>query len=224
MVLCINWTTSDTINSLILIIYIITARVIYITFIEGKKQTAISLSISQFNIYYNELLDFFEDGKAIKLHSDLGDKAHPIIKDNIEKVDGINYIYLFLYAEKYLVEDIDDKNVDRIRNQINDFRHNILFPLEKYYDRLFHFLNSIYKDNILEKNHKNILFNKVERDILQTYFRICNYSFITNEKNYDLSTFDTPKYNSKSFYKINNLFIENKLFQYKSLEFYCKTN
>jgi len=76
MTLCLSWVTSDTINTLILIVYIITAVVIYRTFKAGKEQSSISLSISQHNIYYNELLDLFEDAKNIKFNTYLGNNAH----------------------------------------------------------------------------------------------------------------------------------------------------
>jgi hypothetical protein len=220
MTLFISWSTSDTINTLILIVYIITAIVIYMTFKGGQEQTSISLSISQHNIYYNELLDFIEDAKNIKFNSYLGDKAHISIRSNIDKSNGIDYMSLFQFTDHYAAT--LDRNIDDIE-QIDDFRFNVLFPLERYYDRLYYFLNTILKDKILKDNHKRIIFNKVERDILQTYFRVCNYAVPNDKRQYNLSTFDTEKYKSESFYKINQFYIDNRLFQFKDLDFYRKT-
>lgn len=221
MILCINWITSDTINTLILIVYIITAIVIYKTFKSGKEHTMISLSISQHNIYYNELIDFIEDAKNIRFNSYLGDKAHICIKSNIANSNGINYISLFQFTDHY-AETIAAR--DEGHDQIDDFRTSILFPLERYYDRLYYFLETVLKDSILKENHKRIIFNKAERDILQTYFRVCNYSVPNGKRQYNLSTFDTGAYSSNSFYRINSFFIDNKLFQYKNLEFYKITS
>lgn len=217
--ICITWATADTINTLILITYIVTVWVIYKTFKEGKRQTTISLSISQYNILYKELLDLIEDAKNIKFKSDLGEEAHVNIRTRIDEANGIYYIPLFLFTSsgvKFLKKDDAAKH-------INDFRHNILFPLVRYYDRLYQFLEIVIKDEILEPNHKNYIYNKVERDLLQTYFRVCNYQFMSEKPDYDLIPFETEKFNADSFYRINKLFIEKNLFQFKDLEFYKET-
>ncbi|MFA6089446.1 MAG: hypothetical protein WC755_06285 [Candidatus Woesearchaeota archaeon] len=224
MILCYTWTTPDTINFFILIVYVITAFLIYRTFNEGRKQTKISLSINQFNIFYNDLKDLIEDAENIKYKTDLGENANSSTKSYLEKSNGINYIGLFqftLNTERLINKQLKDDNyTDTI--QINDFRQNIIFPLGRYYDRLLYFLNSVDKDDILQINHKKIIYNKVERDILQTYFRVCNYQF-SGKLDYNLSIFDTDTYKSEMFYRINKFYINKNLFQYKDLEFYCKT-
>lgn len=220
MILCFSWTTADTINTLILITYIVTAWVIYRTFKEGKRQTTISLSISQYNILYKELIDLIDDAKSLKFKSDLGNEAHVNIRTRIDEANGINYIALFLFTandNKFIQSQPDGQS------HINDFRHNILFPLVRYYDRLHYFLETVIKDDVLEANHKKYIYNKMERDLLQTYFRVCNYRFMSNEPDYNLRTFETEKFSADSFYKINSLFIEKNLFQFKDLDFYKRT-
>ena len=108
---------------------------------------------------------------------------------------------------------------------MNDFRHNVLFPLERYYDRLLHFLQSVKVDTTMEEYYKEIIYTKVERDILQTYFRICNCTLANISKlDYDISIFSTSMYDTTSFYRINDFYKENKIFQYKDLTFYQRTS
>ena len=225
MLLCFSLTTSDIINVLILIVYIITAGLIYLTFDQGRRQTGISLSIGQFNIFYDELKDFIDDARSIKFKSDFGNNASPNIKSNIDNSNGINYVQLFAFTSTAEIITRNKKTDDdsEWNGEINDFRHNILFPLSRYYDRLFYFINNVYTDKILLDEHKKIIFNKIERDILQTYFRVSNYSVYNNQLHYNLSTFDTEVYKSESFYIINKFFIEHNLFQYKDLKFYQMT-
>jgi hypothetical protein len=222
MILCTTWELADKINFAILIVYFITAIVIFITFWEGKKQTKISSSIGQYNIMKDEFSDFLEDAKNLKFNSKLIENADESIKPDLQNVNGIDYIPLFMFATDNTVLSSLKKG-DNDENK-QDFRHNIIFPLERYYDKLYNYILSVVKDEILEQSHKDIILKKIERDILQTYFRVCNYGIGINGENfYQIHSFKTEKFNPDSFYRINKLYTDKKLWQYKNLEFYQET-
>jgi len=239
ILLCFIWTTADTINSLILIVYTVTAYFIYNTlkvgqrqldegqkqFEEGQKLTKTSLALSQFNIYNDELKNFINDAKNIKFQSSTDENTNKKLKQDMLEANGIFYISLFsfIYTAKVLLNTKDDEESRKVNETVSDFRHNVLFPLERFYDRLLHFLNSVKKDLTMEDSYKQIIYTKVERDLLQTYFRICNYKILGEKLDYDLVIFDTTVYNSKSFYRINQFYIDNTAFNYKDLTFYNKT-
>lgn len=204
-----------TVNFLIFIVYAIMAKYMYKTFTGGQKQTEISLAINQFNIYHFELQGLIEEAKNIKFYSDL-DLINGKLKSlspAYDKANGINYIEVFSM--------LTNPSYDLKNNQdmINDFRHNVLFPLVRYYDKLFYYLNRVKNDKVLNHDYRNILYNHIESDLLQVYFRICNHCHGTY-MTVDLSIFKTEVFDPESFYMINRFFIENKTFQYKDLNFY----
>ncbi len=206
------------VNFLILIVYAFMAKYMYRTFIGGQKQTETSLAINQFNIYHTELQGLIEEGKNIKFHSDMDEGILKTLNYQFIKSNGIEYISAFTIATDTLQDTLkNDKNSQAI---INDFRHNVLFPLSRYYDKLFHFLNRVKIDKVLNQDYKNILYNYIERDILQTYFRVCNNCVEGYYMTVDLTPFKTIKYDPETFYRINKFYIENEIFQYKDLAFY----
>ena len=190
------------------------------TFIEGKKQTKTSLAINQFNIFHDELKGLVVEAKEMRFHTDLGNGILKTLNHEFEKANGIYYIGIFSISSDLkltLAQDAEDN-----RALINDFRHNVLFPLSQYYDKLYHFLNRIKCDETLSLDYKKILYNYIERDILQTYLRVCNYER-GNKRHCELSIFKTEVYDQNSFYNINNFYIDNSAFQYKDQAFYIKT-
>lgn len=221
-----NFTNADIINILILIVnflifivYAIMAKYMFKTFTGGQKQTEISLAINQYNIYHFELQELIVEGKNIKFHTDLGDSILKPLKYQYSNSNGIDYMGVFtIITHKWLIIKTYEENR---KDLIEDFRDNVLFPLSRYYDKLFHFLNRIKNDSVL-KNYKNILYINIENNILQTYFRLCN-NCVGNYKTVDLSSFKTEGFDPDTFYRINKFYIENGIFQYKDLKFYQDT-
>lgn len=196
------------------------ATLMYLTFKEGQKQTRISLAINQYNIFQKELDSFIKEANDIKFKSDLSPTILAPYKHAFENANGIYYIKVFddvLDSIRLLPDDSTER-----RPLINDFRLNILTPLYRYYDKLYHFLIQINKDKVLTDQYKRILYNYIERDILLTYFRISNYK--RGDTLYcDLSVFNTTGYPISNFYLINDFYIKNNAFQYKNLKFYANT-
>jgi hypothetical protein len=221
----LKWNPSDYINLFILIVYAVMAYLMYITYRNGQKLSKAGLSISEYNIIFNDLQSLITEAKEIKFKSYLNEAQINPIKYRYDQSDGVFYIKLFLFvtlqnqSNKVIYESEENKFA------ISDFRDNVLFPLERFYDKLNDFLFTVHKDVVLEEYHKKFIFKTVERDLLQTYFRVCNniHPFLNN-KEYQLSHFKTEAYNpEESFYRINKFYIENKLFNYKDLEFYQTT-
>lgn len=214
-----NWSTTNLIALGSLIVSIGTAILLIRNFILGQKQTKLSLAINQFKIYKEELDGFINEAKSIKFKSIREELTKPY-KNSYEESDGIFYIHLFLIIDhiKFLSPESEER-----RLLISDFRGQVIFPLLKFYDKLFHFLVRIYKDEVLSKDYKKILYNYIERDLLQTYFRIANNKNLGEEMQYDLSVFETPVFKKDTFYRINQFYIYRDIFQYKNQDFYIKT-
>lgn len=213
-----SWTVANWIAFFSLLISIGTAFFLIKNFFLGQKQTKISLSINQFNIFQKELEGLTKEAKGIKFSSNQQDLTKPYQK-HFEESDGIYYIGLFLIISHIKYYNKESQERDAL---LNDFRHQIIFPLFKYYSKIFQFLNRVKNDEVLSESYKKILYNYIERDILQSYFRISNNK-LGNELHYDLSIFETPVFNPNSFYSVNDFYIKNNLFQYQNLNFYITT-
>jgi|GEM_PF-5375890 len=207
------WTNSDTINCAILIVYTIMAWYMYRTFEIGFRQTKFSLAINQFGIFNDQLKQFKDEGENIRFKLNLySENDINNFTKAVEKSNGIYYIEIFLL--------LSHSPNEFTESEINEVRTQILFPLTKYYNRIFKFLEDIYNDNILTDEYKIILFNNIERDILQTYFRVCNNKF-GEQKTVDFNIFKTIRFiPEQSFLKINQFYIENNLFKFENLMFY----
>lgn len=218
----LDWSRSELLNLFAVIAYFITAIIMYLTLDEGRKQTKISLSISQFNILDNLLSDFINEAKTITFKSELEDDSflNNILKSHPE-LSGIYYMPLLIIAlNNRLGVMLRDGEIDRL----NNYRHNIVFPLVGYYDKLYGFIIDVIKDEVITEKYKKMLLKKVEREILQTYFRVCNYSVINDGVlAYNLNPLETENFDLDSFYKINKLYIDKGLFEYKDLDFYKET-
>lgn len=218
MIFCYSWSIPDSINTLVLLVSSIMAWVMYKTFKEGQKQTRQALAIDQFHIFEKELGGLLEEAGKIKFESYTQYEKLKPYKDQFDNANGIYYIYIFdvLNDVRLLPFDSEER-----RYLVDSFRHAALFPLTRYYDKLHHFLTRIDQDQILSDNYKKLLYNYVERDILQIYFRVCNYSFV-GQLHCDLSVFETVKYKPQTFYKINQFFIDKNAFEFKSQAFYAE--
>ena len=162
---------------------------------------------------------FIEEAKQIEFQQPYGNLFIAAINPP-EYGNGINYIHLFIRVPVMYYK--CDKNLEEKKQKLDNFRHCILFPLSRYYHRLYSFLVRIKNDKVLGLDYQNMLYNYIERDLLQNYFRIFNNKTSGNI-DYDLSIFDTELYKSKSFYLINNFYIENNAFQHEDLNFYTHT-
>jgi hypothetical protein len=205
-----------------LITTIITAFYLYRTYRTGQSQTSTSLAINQFNIYYNEFVDFVKEAENLKFGDESSNLSVVGLSDIPNRYNGINYIATLNFTTdrmKYILQNTKTLNERSLRS---NFREGILYPLSRFYDRLYKFLLRIKNDDVLIQNYKNILYMYVERDLLQTYFRVCNNTH-GPELLYDLTPFKTQAYDANSFYGINRFFIENNCFQYNNLTFYQET-
>lgn len=218
----IHWTTlgiSDIINIVICIIYLITAFLMFKTFKETKKQTGISLDISQYNIFHTELLDFIEEAKNSKFHSNLLEDILKPLKNDYEKSNGIYYMHVFSNVHTTINFNNGADNLAFI----NDYRSNVLFPLTRYYDKLLFFVNRIKDDKLLSIEYKLVLYYLIEMNVLPIYFRVSNCLGPSGSIQCNLTPFSTENYDSKTFYEINEFYIANNLFQYKDLKYYKHT-
>ena len=219
MTLLFQWGNPDPINLLILVVYAVMAFLMWRTFKEGQRQSNVSLSIGQFNILNKELEGLNTEAQNFKFKSEMEEVQFKPFRHAFETSNGIYYIDLFniLDTIKFYHEPSDEK-----RNYVNDFRHNILFPLTRFYDKLFDFLQRIKTDTTINNEHRKILYYYIERDLLQTYFRICNYQFGGTLK-CRLTDIETEKFKESLFHRINDFYRTNNLFQFKDLNFYQMT-
>jgi hypothetical protein len=219
MTLLFQWGNPDPINLIILIVYSVMAFLMWKTFKEGQRQSNISLSISQFNILNKEFEGLLSEAQNIKFKSELEDIQLNPFRHAFEKSNGIYYIDLFniLDTIKYYQEPSDEK-----KNYINDFRHNVIFPLTRFYDKIYHFLQRVQIDKTINDDHKKILYYYIERDLLQTYFRVCNYK-MGNMLKCSLADIETKAYTEAMFHTINEFYKSNGLFQFKNPSFYETT-
>ena len=217
------WTVTNWISFWGLFLSLITAGFLIANFFISRTITSTSLAINQFNIYNDELKSFKEEAKNIKFEQKF--KYPMITPEDFEKSNGVSYITLFTFStdENIISNHNSDITLDPNYLDIALFRSSVIFPLERFYAKLSHLLEKILKDKILLKRYKAILFSRIERDLLQDYFRICNYEFF-EKRLYNLSIFKSEGYNSNKFYKINQFYIANNLFDYEDLKFYKTTN
>jgi hypothetical protein len=221
MLLC--WTVANWISFWGLILSLVTAAFLIANFFISRKITSTSLAINQFNIYNDEIKSFKEEAKNIKFEQKF--KYSMITPEDFNKSNGVSYIVLFTFAtdENIIRNHNPDITLDPNYLDISLFRSSVIFPLERFYAKLSHLLEKILKDEILLKEYKAILFSRIERDLLQDYFRICNYEFL-KRKLYNLAIFKSQGYDANKFYKINEFYITNNLFDYENLKFYKATN
>jgi len=218
-----SWTAANWISLLGLILSLITSTFLILNFFISRRISKTSLAINQFNIYNNELTIFIDEAKNIKYEQKI--KYSMLTPEDFIKANGISYISLFTFSTDE--EIIRNYNPDITRDpnylDISLFQHTVIFPLERFYRKLLDLLKNILNDKTLLSEYKVFLFRKIERDLLQDYFRICNYE-VVEKKLYNLSIFKTISYNPNSFYLINDLFRQHNLFNYRNLDFYKETN
>lgn len=173
-----------------------------------------TLSNEEYKGYKEDLKDRISIFKNIKFSPN--DNIYP--KDSqllasIKESDGINYYSVFTNLGLEINDDKQDSSV------IIDFKMRFLSPLHREYVALFDLLSEISENKLLSISHKMRLYKKVEMDLLQVYFKICNKTISpnSNNKEYDLSAYKLLDFN---FYIINDFYIENNLFRYHPLEFY----
>jgi hypothetical protein len=219
MILLFQWGNPDPINLIIFIVYAVMAILMWKTFKEGQRQSNISLSISQFNILNKEFEGLLSEAQNMKFKSELEDLQLKPFRHSFEKSNGIYYISLFTILDtiKYYKDPSDEKE-----NYIIDFRHNVIFPLSRFYDKIHHFLQRVQIDKTINDDHKRILYYYIERDLLQTYFRVCNHRF-GNILQCSLADIETEVFKEAAFHEINVFYKRNSLFQFKNLNFYETT-
>jgi len=190
---------------------------------EGQRQTGYSLAINQYNIQFQDLMGIINKFKEINFKENfkkykVDENIYPLnFRYGLNDANGINTAMIYLF----IIFSIPYKN-ETTKDQLFNFRLHILFPLLREYKSLLHFLNEIKDDTLLSQSHKNKFYKIIERDVLQSYFRICNnHTLPVAEPDYDLSCY--PKNNIEDFCAINEFYIANSAFQYNTLEFYQNT-
>jgi hypothetical protein len=223
-----GWNIDNSIQSLVLITAAISLYFLYKTLKSGQRQadesnelTLQNLSISQYQIYTEELKYFFEVFQSLKFKVEDHKFPDPDYLAQIKSADGIAYIQVFriLLTNSYFLK----ADSSLITERVDEFRHKIVFPLFRNYGMLYNFLSRVKSDQLLKNEHKKIIYLIVERDLLQHYFRLCNNEDPLRKKSYDLSLFDTPVFQSQSFCAINQFYVDNGVFSLHTLEFYKET-
>jgi hypothetical protein len=224
-----NWNIDNSIQSLVLFTAAASVFLLFQTLREGQKQSRLSneltqqnLSISQYQIYIEEFKYFQQMLQNLSFKVDSNALPGPEFNKDIKDANGIEYIKPFraiMRPNFYFLNENETLNDLRA----NEFRHNIIFPLFQKYSQLHNYLTRIKQDSLLKEEHKKLLYLLIERDILQTYLRICNNEDPLNRKRYNLDLFETSLFQSKMFYSINQFYIDNSLFSLHSLEFYKQT-
>lgn len=214
-----NISITTLINIGSLFVAIITLIYLFKTYKTSQRQTSMSLAINQYNIYHSEFKDFLEEAKNLRFRSESLNLNQVGLADATTKYNGLNYIEIFLCT---IPGSIWREKLAEFKLE-HSFRSGVLFPLTLYHDRLYDFLCRINNDPILSGNYKGILYNYIERDLLQAYFRICNNTF-RDSLEHNILEFSTNAYDAKSFYAINDFYINNNAFRYKSLQFYQNTH
>jgi hypothetical protein len=190
---------------------------------EAQFQSRATLAMNQYNIYYKELeiiTATFENmnfKKNMERHSfDLKTTFPLNFRQSLDYANGRNEKLVGLFSP-FMIPD----RRKRTKEQEVYIQHDILLPLIRGYEHLFLFLNAIKNDKILTYEYKSMFFEKVEYELLQSYLRICNYRFMDEDNDYNLSCF--PEQWLEEFYKVNNFYISNNAFRYKDLAFYQRT-
>lgn len=111
MILHFQWGNPVAINLVILVVYSIMAFLMWRTFKEGQRQSDVSLSISQFNTLNNDLKTLISEAKNIKFISGVSESFLKPFKNNFERSNSINNIYLFLIPDtiNFYEEEINEK-------------------------------------------------------------------------------------------------------------------
>lgn len=224
-----GWNIDNSIQTLLLITAAVSIYLLYKTLKAGQHQaeqsnelTRQNLSISQYQIYMEELKYFIKMFQELQFPVTPATFHRSDYRTDIQNSNGIDYMLTIKYVidpEHYFLNSDRTENTERV----NEFRHNILFPLFRKYAQLHNFLQRIKADQLLKDEHKKLLYLLIERDLLQNYFRLCNNEFPDNTKNYDLSLFETQVFRIESLHAVNRFFIDNDLFALHSLQFYKET-
>lgn len=202
---------------------------LHIQTLNNQKQAEYSLAQNQYNIYRQELEFIIETFKTLKF-SDAKNQFPASYADAFNKANGINTDMIKIFAFLLVIEVSQITNEQRVA-----FKMQIFQPLIWNYQRLLRFLVKIKDDNILSNIYKDMFYEKIEHDLLQSYFRICNNQTTDRGKDYDLKKIFTRKYKDEwqtlagdkkwidEFYRVNNFYIENHTFRFKDLHFYQTT-
>jgi hypothetical protein len=216
------------------------------TLIEGKKasdesrrQTEETLAINQYHVYYKEMKDIIRKFQEIKFTSpeeNISALFPLYFRQALSATDGMYYKMIELF-KIFLPEDRHNlftspedqvKQISELRTpqQILDrktfFRRQIIRPLIIEYKHLLHFLVDIKNDKLLTDEYRGIFYKKIEFELLQHYFLICNYSKVGNPEvepeGFILDVF--PENTLKEFYAINEFYKQHKAFRYWNLKCY----
>lgn len=198
---------------------------LFLTLIIMYLQLRNTLSNEEYRGYKEDLKDRINIFKTIKFKPNIKvyQKDSQLIT-SIEESNGIDYSGVFANSSLGIYDPVKQNP-----EVIADFKINFLFPLYREYVVLFDLLSEINENKSLSISHKMRLYKKIEMDLLQVYFKICNKispnindNKEKEEKEYNLTALEGHYFKKEDFYKINNFYIENELFQYHTLEFYKK--
>lgn len=222
----VSFTKDQLINICLVLVGLYTAIILFRTLKEGQRQskeaqqqTGYSLAINQYNILYQDLVGITKRFAELNFKEII--KKDNVIETSflgkfhqgIEEANGMNISMIYLFRPF-----LHPENEKLTEAEIIHFRIYILFPLLREYVSLYDFLKEVKSDKILSDEYKNRFYKIIERDILQSYFRVCNYSYFNDILKYNFSKLQ--KVDLVDFFAINNFYIENNLFQYNNLEFY----
>jgi len=206
-----------------ILVVAVTAIILYRTLKEGQRQseegrklTGYSLAINQYNILYQDLLGIIKKFEELNFTEIINKSNNPSLQkfnSGKEIANGMNLPMIYIFGQF-----LHPQNEDLTEKEVSNFRLFILFPLLREYVSLYDFLKEIRNDKILSVEYKSRFYKIIERDILQSYFRICNFSMFNHILKYNLSSLQET--DLEDFYAINNFYIENNLFQYNNLKFY----
>ncbi len=130
-----GWNIDNSIQSLLLLTAGVSIYFLYKTLRSRQRQanesnelTRQNLSISQYQIYTQELKYLFEIFQSLKFTVDQNKLPGPDYLEEIKIADGIAYIEAFRSVS---LNHIYFLNADRSLNteRVDEFRHKILFPL-----------------------------------------------------------------------------------------------
>lgn len=208
---------SDFNNLLTPIIALFSVILLIFTLSDSQKYNSRQLAINEYNILFQDFELIKIKLEKLKFEVDTNGFSDSF-KKSLEESDGINYISLF---SQFLNFELGNKN--DTNQLIGKFRIGVIFPFIRNYKNLGIFLNEVIQNDVLSDRYKAKFYIKVEQQLLQCYFRICNNIDQLGKPNYDLSLFDSEVYKSAEFLEINDLYIKNNLFQMNDLDFYIKT-
>lgn len=219
----LNYKNSD-FNDLMTPIFALFSIVVLVyTLMESQKYNKNLLAMDEYKIMLQDFEIIKLNLENLKFKIKL-DQIPEHFENDLRNANGVDYIHVF--HSFFLLNDTQNPFITNItKTELkSSFRTNVIFPLVRNYKNVALFIEEVANNKLLESRYKRKLYLKVEQQLLQHYFRICNNIDSSRKQEYNLKVFDSNGFNSNEFFTLNELFIKDDLFQINDLNYYKNNN